>query len=359
MMELLKLFLNPIKLCQEHFTFWGGGGGGGNTTSTVTQTNLPAWAKPYYQELLKQTGKEIFTTDAQGNVTGIKDYNLPDQQVVGLQPEQLAAMDKIGQLQSPEEFELAKQGMINAQTMGQNYATQGMNKALAYDPTTRTFNQQYYDQYANPFQQNVINTALREAQLTGDLSRRKAMLGSIGRGTFGGARQTLADVEGLRNLMQTKSDIQYRGMADAFQKAQEQFNTEEQRRIQAAQYAAGLGKDIGLGGLNLQSEMSKSLGALATARQDADLARLRAQEAVGTAKQAQKQKEADTAYQNAMARANFAKSQLQFYNDILRGNANALGATQVQYAPAPSMASQIGGLGIAGLSLANVMGKSS
>lgn len=356
-MSLFSWF-NPLTFI-ESCTFWVGGGGGAPSQQTVNQTNMPAWAKPYYQELLKQTGKEVFTTDADGKVTGIKNYNLPDQQYVGLQPEQIAAMEKVGQLQTPEEFELAKQGMVNAQNMGQTYATQGMEKALAYDPTTRTFNQQYYDQYANPYQQNVINTALREAQLTADLNRRKAMLGSVGRGTFGGARQTLADVAGLRNLMQTKSDIQYKGMADAFQKAQEQFNAEEARRIQAAQYAAGLGKDIGLGGLNLQSEMSKSLGALATARQDADLARLRAQEAVGTAKQADKQRAADTAYQNAMARANFARSQLQFYSDILRGNANALGSTQVQYAPAPSMASQIGGLGIAGLSLANVMGKSS
>jgi len=38
-------------------------------------------------------------------------------------------------------------------------------------------------------------------------------------------------------------------------------------------------------------------------------------------------------------------------SDILRGNAGALGSTDVQYAAAPSLASQIGGgvAGIAGL----------
>lgn len=354
MMDLLRLFLNPIALCREHFTFWGGGGGG-STNSTVTQTNLPAWAKPYYQELLKQTGKQVFQTDASGNVTGMKESNLPDQTVAALTPEQIAAWQKIGNLQTPEEFNQAQAGMNTALQQGQQYATRGLNQALAYDPTTRQFSQDYYNQYANPYQQNVINTALREAQLSGDLNRRKAMLGSIGRGAFGGARQTLADVEGLRNLMQTKSDIQYKGMADAWQRAQEQFNTEEGRRQQALQYQAGLGKDIGLGGLSLQSDMSKALGALATARQDADLARLKAQEAVGTAKQAQAQKEADVAYQNAMTRANYAKAQLQFYSDILHGNANALGSTQVQYTPAPSMVSQVGGLGLAGLGLAKAM----
>jgi hypothetical protein len=57
-----------------------------------------------------------------------------------------------------------------------------------------------------------------------------------------------------------------------------------------------------------------------------------------------------------MAKLNYEKQQLQFYSDILRGNAGALGSTAVQYAPAPSMASQVGGLGLAGLGLAKALG---
>ena len=36
----------------------GGGGGGGPTESTVTQTNLPEYAEPYYRDLLARTGYE-------------------------------------------------------------------------------------------------------------------------------------------------------------------------------------------------------------------------------------------------------------------------------------------------------------
>jgi hypothetical protein len=57
-----------------------------------------------------------------------------------------------------------------------------------------------------------------------------------------------------------------------------------------------------------------------------------------------------------MSALNYEKQQLQYYSDILRGNAGALGSTAVQYAPAPSAASQIGGLGIAGLGLAKALG---
>jgi hypothetical protein len=39
-------------------------GGGGPTNSTVTQSNLPEYAKPYYENLMKRSQKES-TTDYQ------------------------------------------------------------------------------------------------------------------------------------------------------------------------------------------------------------------------------------------------------------------------------------------------------
>ena len=50
-----------------------------------------------------------------------------------------------------------------------------------------------------------------------------------------------------------------------------------------------------------------------------------------------------------------AKRALEFQNNILRGTAGALGSTQTQYTPAPSLASQITGMGIAGLGLYNAL----
>jgi hypothetical protein len=125
---------------------------------------------------------------------------------------------------------------------------------------------------------------------------------------------------------------------------------------QGQQFAAGLGKDIGLAGLSAGLDSSKALGALGTEQQQADLARLQAKVAAGDKQQAQLQGESDTDYQNRMAALNYEKQQLEFYSNVLRGNAGALGSTQVQYAPAPSVASQIGGLGIAGLGLSRALG---
>jgi hypothetical protein len=57
-----------------------------------------------------------------------------------------------------------------------------------------------------------------------------------------------------------------------------------------------------------------------------------------------------------MSALNYEKQQLQYYSDILRGNVGALGSTAVQYAPAPSMAAQVGSLGLAGIGLSKALG---
>jgi len=129
-----------------------------------------------------------------------------------------------------------------------------------------------------------------------------------------------------------------------------------QMNQQGQQFGATLGSQLGLAGLQGGIDTSKSLGALGSEQQQADIARLTAQGATGAEQQALAQRQLDADYQNQMARENEARQQLQFYSDILRGNAGALGSTQVQYTPPPSTASQIGGLGLAGLGLAKALG---
>lgn len=335
-----------------------GDGGGGTQTSTSYSTNLPEYAQPYYQELLKQTGREVFQTDDKGVVTGMKPgTNLPQQTVAGFNPLQTQTQQTVAGMQRPGEFGQSSTGLTSGQQLGYGTALQGLGQAFMYNPASaQSFGGAQAQQYMNPFQQNVTNTALREAMLRGELQKQAGAMGSIGRGTFGGARQALLQAEQGRGLNQQLADIQYRGSADAYQNAQAQFNADQQRQQQAQQYAATLGSQLGLAGMQGGIDTSKALGALGSEQQQADLARLTAQGATGAEQQALAQRQSDTDYQNQMARQNFARQQLQFYSDILRGNAGALGSTQVQYSPAPSQASQIAGLGLAGLGLAKALG---
>jgi len=351
----------------QFFTLGGGpSGGGGSQTSTTYSSNLPEYAKPYYTELLKQTGKNVFSTDQSGNVTGVKPYTpYTGERTAGFTDLQNQAQGEIGAMGTPNGFNQAANGMNAAQMMGFGSGAQGLGSALAYRPQqvgTDMFGQAAADYYSNPYQQNVTNTALREARLQGDLNKQKGMLGSIGRGTFGGARQALLQAEQERGTQQGMNDIQYKGMADAYNNAQSQFNADQTRGLQAQQanqtamgQAAGINKDIGIAGLGAGLDASKAQGALSATQQTADLERLKAQATTGAEQQALQQKIDDLAYQTSMEARDWQQKQLEFYSNILRGNAGALGSTQVQYNPAPSAASQIGGLGIAGLGLYNAI----
>tara|TARA_R110000772_G_scaffold1566_9_gene5363 strand:- start:10364 stop:11515 length:1152 start_codon:yes stop_codon:yes gene_type:complete len=358
------------------------GGGGGTTTGTTYSTTLPEYAKPYYEELLKQSGKETFKTDAEGVVTGIKDYTpYTGERVAGFTPEQTNIQSEYAGLTTPTGFADAAAGTSYGQNLGYGTAGAGLSKALSYQPTnynadqvgSQQFGQGAADYYSNPYTQNVTNTALREAMQKGAIDRNALMSGSIGRGTFGGARNALLQAEQNRGLNQQMGDIQYKGASDAYNNAQQQFNADQARAQQAAlanqstnlaanaqnvqgqQYAAGLGKDVGLAGLQAGLDASKTQGALAAAEQTANLERLKAQSTSADEQQAYQQKIDDLKYQQTMEAQDWQKKQLEFYSNILRGNANALGSTQVNYVPQASPISQVAGAGIAGLSAYNLM----
>jgi hypothetical protein len=88
-----------------------------------------------------------------------------------------------------------------------------------------------------------------------------------------------------------------------------------------------------------------------------NLERLKSQAASAGEQQAYQQEINNLAYQQEMEAQDYQRKLLEYQSNILRGTAGALGSTQTAYAPAPSLASQIGGVGLAGLGLYNVLGK--
>jgi hypothetical protein len=317
---------------------------------------------------MKQTGKHVYQTDARGNVTGVKPMpTYTGERIAGFTPGQEAIQREVSGLTLPGGFGAASSGLSTGQTMGFGAGAAGLGQAFGYNPMAisgGTFDAPAASYYMSPYQSNVTDIAVREAEKQRDLARTGRMTGALGRGTFGGARQTLADVEAERGAAQGISDIRTRGQQEAFMNAQQQFERDQARRIQAAQlgqqaqqYQAGLGKDIGLAGLTTGIDASGKQAAVGAATQTANLERLKAQASTENEKQALQQQINDLKYQTFQEQQNFQRAQLEYLSNILRGNAAALGSTQVQYTPQPSTISQIGGLGLAGLGLANVLGR--
>jgi hypothetical protein len=345
-----------------------GGGSPAPTSQTVTQTNLPEYARPYFENLLNRTQAQSYQN--------YQPYG--GARVAGFTPEQQGIQQEYAGMQTPGQFGQATSGLQATGGLGMGAAAMGLGQALNYRPGaynpqnvgTQAFGQGAADYYSNPFQQNVTNTALREAQQKGALDKNALMSGAIGRGTFGGARNALLQAEQNRGLNQQLGDIQYKGSADAYTNAQQQFQADQARQMQASlanqqaglsanqqnqqaqQYAAGLGQQLFGTGLQGAQQSATGLGALGAQQQTTDLARLDAQNRSAAQQQALQQTQLDTAYQDFLRQRDYPQEQLGFYSNILRGLPVQLASTQSTYQAPPNIGSQIAGvgLGLAGLS---------
>ena len=364
--------------------FKGGSSKSAPTEQKSTTTNMPEYAQPFYEELMKQAGKQTYTTDAAGKVTGVQAYTpYEGERVAGFTDQQQALQGEVGGLQTPGGFATSQAGLQQGTNLGFGTAQTGITNAMNYTPgsianlgvsTPNTFGAQQAAQYMNPYQQNVTDVQLAEARRQADITRNTQALGSIGRGTCGGGRQALMAGEADRNLATQLGRIQAEGSQAGYLNAQKQFGDDrtagmaaeqqnlqadmDQRKLgqQAEQFAIGQQKDLGLAGLQTGMAGAEQIGTMSVREQSANLERLKAQSTSAAEQQALQQDIDNMAYQVWKEEQDYERNLLQYQSDILRGNANALGSTVTQYAAAPSLASQITGLGVAGLGIAKAMG---
>jgi hypothetical protein len=194
--------------------------------------------------------------------------------------------------------------------------------------------------YMSPYMQNVVDVqkdqALRDAQIRNIGSN----LGSARQGTYGGARQLLAEQERNRNLQQGLANIQATGSQNAFQ---------------AAQQAQQFGTTAGLQGYGQAGQAAATLGNLGQTQFGQESAINQAQQQVGAIQQAQAQQGLDLGYQDFLKQRNYPYQQLAFQSDMLRGIPLSQSAQQIYTAP-PSTASQLGGLGMSALGIYGMSG---
>jgi hypothetical protein len=359
----------------------GGGGGGGPSTSTQTGTtyssNLPEYAKPYYEELLKQTGKQVYKTDGGGTVTGVQGFTpYTGDRLAGFTAQQKALQGQVqGLTPGAAGYTTGAGNVGSATSAGLSQGITSLTNAASFTPGSLAslgmtapgeFDAAAATKYMSPYQTNVTDMAKAEARRDADIAKSGRGMGSISRGTFGGGRQALMEGQADRDLQTQLAKIGYQGQQDAFKNAQEQFQrdraagmTAEEATLKAEmdrrqmgqqgeQFGAALQKDIGLAGIEAGLTGGKTQAAIAGDQRMTELKTLLAQSTDAEEVQKLNQEIASLEYQQFKEEQDYEKNQMQYLSDILRGNAGALGSTNVQYAAAPSLASQIGG-GIAGI----------
>ena len=248
----------------------GGGGGGGGTGSQTTTTDLPDWAKPYAKNALEK-GAALSETPYQkydqNRFAGFSPMQLEAQKGAanmqtsgatgaGINAASLATLGALGtnyqgggygnQFQAPGAYE---PGQFNANQV----ENQGLNQYQMRGPQqvrSQNFGNQAAEDYMSPYMQNVVDIQQREAQRQADIAGTGRGAQAAKMGAFGGSRQAVMEAEAARNLATQKGDIQATGQQAAFTNAQQQFNADQARRMQAQQANQQAGLTAGQANLN-------------------------------------------------------------------------------------------------------------
>jgi hypothetical protein len=230
-----------------------------------------------------------------------------------------------------------------------------LNTGYTYNPfSSKSFSDSGVATNAmNPYQQNVTEIQLREAQRQADIASTGRQADQTSKGAFGGSRAAIMDAEAARNLALQKGDIQAQGLNTAYGQAQNQFNSEQQARQNAAQLNAQQGQfgaGLGLQGMQTALTGASTLGNIGNMQYNQNMGINQMQNQLGAQQQQQVQSDLNNQYQDFQGSQNYPYKQIGFMSDILRGapTTNA-GSTMYNYQAPPSLMSQVGGLGAAGL----------
>lgn len=343
----------PFGDCATQKKLGGGGriygGGSPSTPADTSQTSiseLPDWAKGYAKDTLAKTAA---LTDPSQNP--YKQYG--GERIAGFQPMQQKSFDAAGNMQTAGQLGLGTglAGAAGMSALGTNY--QGGQFSGGQ------FGSNAAQQYMNPYMQNVVDIQQREAQRQADIAGTQRGAQAVKSGAFGGSRQAIMDAEAARNLAMQKGDIQAQGLNQSYQQAQNQFNADMARNMQAQQlgeqsrqYGAGLGMQ----GLQTALQSAGQLGQLGQTQfgQQKDI--IGVQNQLGQQQQQQAQRPLDMAYQDFINQQNQPYKQLGFMSDMIRGLPLGQQSTSSIYQAGPSGLQTLGALGMGAYGLNQMFG---
>jgi len=265
------------------------GGSSAPSSQVVRQETTPPYLAPYLQDIAARTqavSREPYIP-----------YKAP--RIAGFTPQQVSVMEEAATFERPQEYAQASE---------------------IYGGMGRLEGPSGIEQYMNPYQQAVTDTALRTAREEAARQRGVEQMGLAAKGSAGGSRAAIMDAMRESKLTQTLADTQARGRAAAFADA----------RAAQQQQATGL------------------MG-LAAQRQASDTSRLKTQQQYAAQPQALQQQILQQRYADFLRQRDYPKEQLAAYSAAIRGFPMPRSTSEVTYAREPSLGRDLAGLGIAAL----------
>ena len=317
------------------------GGGGGTqpvqqTKSTVTSSNLPEYARPFFERLMQSAEAEAGRP--------YLPYGGP--RLAGFTPEQEAAFGAVegAALRDPLAMGASQDyfsGIMEGATPfgGIDYTDV---EEMRYDPTTG------FQPFMDPYLEQVLDTQRRRETDIMEREARNLRGRAVEAGAFGGSRPALEERQLRSDFGDRIGDLEAQQRSAAFRQAQDlgvnQFERdranilaargqqqqealrEAESGVTAAGKAAGLDPQI----FAQQAQQAEALEGLGLTRQQFEQANL------------------DLARKDFINQRDYEKQMINFLGGVLRGVPVSPQSAGVEYQPPPSFGGQLVGAGVAG-----------
>ena len=371
-----------------------GKGGPSETTSTVTQSNLPEYAQPFYEDMMQRGQAE--STRPYQPYGGERLAPQSGQTIAGLNMAQQFAQSGSPDLNNARSLA----NLVGQQAMDlQNYEAGKVSNTYlgpeawaagqfnADQVGTGTFGSAERDQYMSPYMEAVIASSQTDAQKKAleEQAMIKAQQGTTG--AFGGSRGAIQQQLAADAAQKRISDIGVTGRQAAFENAQQQFERDQGRGLQASlanqkanlealgmgeesrqfgyqlgeqgrQKAAELGmqaqasteelrqggKKLGLAGLELAGGTAGQMAGFQSQADQMMMDRFKTMLGVGQTQEDFAQRQRDVAYEDFLNQTNYPRQNLQFLSSLLQGVPMTANSNVTQTAPSNPIAGGVGTL---------------
>ena len=374
-----------------------GGGSSGPTTQNVTTSNIAPWAQGGVSSLIQSAMQNVYpnqTTNPDGSINlgnqaGYTpfNYNTALNQPGSAQNQALSAAQSTTAGFSPLQQQ-AQQSAYNLQVPGQYNQASNMAGAAGIGALGTTGQAGMYGQYGaglgqqganigsslaqqsqdpntlqnymNPYLQNTLAPALAlQNQQFGQLGAQQQAQATQA-GAFGGGREAVMAGLNQQNQMLAQNQLVGNAYNQAYNTAQGQMNTANQAAL-AGNAQAMQGAGLGLQGVGAQQagygqagQAGATLAGIGGQQLAAQQGVIGTQAAQGATQQQQNQNILNQAMTNYNTSQTMPMTQLAQLESLYTGAPQNI--TTTGYAAAPSVVSQVAGLGTAGVGAAKLAG---
>ena len=340
------------------------GGGGGSGPGYSYTTNIPRWAESAHKQAIGAAG-ELAYGMGRPDTGGF-------QRIQGFSPEEMAAFDqKASMVEGGDPYASYAGGMANlaASRAGQGSAVNSRYQGLRPMDQGRigSFGQSQFENYANPYWQGVaqqeedaIRDQFARQRMTTDAQR-------VANDSRGGYRAAVADRYTNIDEAESVGESRVRHADAAFKDAQQQYERDraayfnaarmgdasDQERAKMQMDASKYNQDMLIKQSQQAGDVSKLYAGLGQQGQTMAYERLKQMEQAGATQREMAQAERDMLYQEYWDQQMWPREQIEWYTGILGG---APKQNAQQKSAAPSLVSQMAGLGMAGAGIKSLLG---